>query len=156
MFDIALDISGAFLVSFHSFFFIVFHGTDLYHSVFQITDVLFCLIYSAIDSLYYIFHFSYYILQLCFFVSLGFLTFCEKLLVPSCSVHMLFSWVPGSPLESLLWLLCRLHMSTSLSSSEVLSCSFTWSIFLCHLLLFKLLFVFYVCSRLFMFLTLEK
>ena len=47
-------------------------------------------------------------------------------------------------------------MSTSLSSSEVLSCSFTWSIFLCHLLLFKLLFVFYVCSRLFMFLTLEK
>ena len=37
---------------------------------------------------------------------------------------------------------CRLPISTSLSCSEVLSCSFVWTIFLCCLILFKFLFVF--------------
>ena len=36
----------------------------------------------------------------------------------------------------------RLPISTSLSCSEVLSCSFVWTIFLCCLILFKFLFVF--------------
>ena len=38
------------LSSFHSFFFILFHGSELHHSVFQVTYPFFCLSYSAIDS----------------------------------------------------------------------------------------------------------
>lgn len=48
-------------------------------------------------------------------------------------------------------------MSTSLSySSGVLSCSFVKNIFPCCLILFKFLFIFYVCGRFVMFLFLEK
>lgn len=47
----------------------------------------------------------------------------------------------------------RLPTSTSLSCSyEVLSCSFVSNIFLCHLILSQVLFVFYVCGRLVTFL----
>ena len=54
-------------------------------------------------------------------------------------------------------LLGRLLISTLLSSSSgVLSCSFVWNIFLCHLILPNSLFYFYVLGRSVMFPDLEE
>ena len=52
------------------FLFIIFLllSSDFHHSVFQFTYSCFCLIYSATDSFYCAFHFSYYSLQLHFAV----------------------------------------------------------------------------------------
>ena len=50
------------------FFFILFCGSEFHHSVFQVTSLFFCLSYSAIDSFWCIFHFSYCIVHLCLFV----------------------------------------------------------------------------------------
>ena len=52
---------------FHSFFFLLFQGSDFHHSVFELTYLFFCLIYSAIDFFYCIFSFGYYIVYLCLF-----------------------------------------------------------------------------------------
>ena len=38
------------LSSFHSFFFILFHGSDFHHPILQLTYLFFSLSYSAIDS----------------------------------------------------------------------------------------------------------
>ena len=49
-FNVVPEVSEMVLISFHSFFFILFHSGDFHHSVFQLTYPFFCLIYSAIDS----------------------------------------------------------------------------------------------------------
>ena len=41
-FNIVPEISETVLISFHSFFFMLFHGSDLHHSVFQLTYSFFC------------------------------------------------------------------------------------------------------------------
>ena len=49
-FNVVLEVSQAVFISFHSFFFILFHGSEFHHSVFQVTYLFFCLSYSVIDS----------------------------------------------------------------------------------------------------------
>ena len=75
---------------------------------------------------------------------LYFLTLCLKLLVTAYCAFILFlsSWIiftviTQNPLSG------RLPIVTSLScSSGVLSCSFVWNMFLCHLILLKFLCIF--------------
>ena len=65
VFNVAPEVSQTVLISFHLVFFILFCGNNFHHSLFQLTYLLFCLIYPAIDSFRYIFYFSYCILHLC-------------------------------------------------------------------------------------------
>ena len=48
--DMVLDVSEAFLSSCHSFYFILLFKSYFHHFIFQLTDLFFCLRYSAIDS----------------------------------------------------------------------------------------------------------
>ena len=114
---------------FHSFFFILFQGSDFHHSVFELTYLFFCLIYSAIDSFYCIFSFGYYIAYLCLF----------EYLLDLCTPF--FSQDLGLSLLSLLWIFSgQLPISALLScSSGVLFYPFIWNIFLCCFILSNLL-----------------
>ena len=49
-FNVVPKVSETVLISFHYFFFILFHGSNFHHSIFQLTYPFFCLSYSAVDS----------------------------------------------------------------------------------------------------------
>ena len=49
-FNVVPEVSKAVLISFHSFFFILFHDSEFHHFVLQVTYPFFCLSYSAIES----------------------------------------------------------------------------------------------------------
>ena len=88
----------------------------------------------AVDAFYY---FSGYIRQLCLVLSIFSLlnfSLCSAILLPcSLSIFMIIT------LNSIL---SKSSISTYLSSSRVLYCSFTWNIFLCCLSLPESLFLF--------------
>ena len=49
-FNVVPEVSETVLNSLHSFFFILFCGSEFHHSFFQVTYLFFCLSYSVIDS----------------------------------------------------------------------------------------------------------
>ena len=112
--------------------------------VFQLAGLFFCLMYSAVDSFYYIFLFRYCLLQFC----LLFFIFSNSSLKTSynfllCTSILFLSSLIIFTIITLNSFLGRLPISTSLGcSSVVLSCSFIWNIFLCCFILFKFLFLF--------------
>ena len=73
-------------ISFHSFFFILFCGSEFHHSAFQVTYPFFCLSYSAIDSFQRIL-ISFIVLFI--IVCLPFRS-CRSLLEVSCIFSILF------------------------------------------------------------------
>lgn len=114
--------------------------------VFQLTD-LFCFIQSAFEPFQCTFQFDYYILQLCY-CCLNFLIFYLFVEKIHC-VYPFFSLFQWAYLWSLLWTLFSgilLISVSSMSFSEVLTCSFIWNIFFPILIFPETLYLF-LCIR---------
>ena len=74
VFDMVPQVSETVLNSFHSFYFILLFESYFYHFIFQLTDLIFCFRYSAIDSSR-VFLISVIMVSLCTY-SLILLAFC--------------------------------------------------------------------------------
>ena len=92
VFNVVPEASWTVLISFYSFFFIVFHGSDFHQSVFQLTYSFFCFIYSAIDSFQCIFHSTFYVVHL-FFKSSNSLLNISCIFSVCASILFLRSWI---------------------------------------------------------------
>ena len=121
-------------LKFFLFFFFLFSLGDFHYFIFQFPDLFLGIFSPAVDAFYY---FSGYIRQLCLVLSIFSLlnfSLCSAILLPcSLSIFMIIT------LNSIL---SKSSISTYLSSSRVLYCSFTWNIFLCCLSLPESLFLF--------------
>ena len=124
---ILLKISFSFQNSFFFFFFCSAWG-DFQYFIFQFPDLYLGVFLTCRWCLIVYFYFSCYIRQLCLVLSIFSLlnfSLCSAILLPcSLSIFMIIT------LNSILSKSC---ISTYLSSSGVLYCSFTWNIFLCCL-----------------------
>ena len=96
VFNAAPEVSETVLISFHSFFFILFCGTDFHHSDFQITILL-----SQFIAWFLPFSFKLLYCSFLFVYSLNLLAPCWTFLISSPSVPPFFSWDFGSSLLSL-------------------------------------------------------
>ena len=107
--DVFPEVSETVLISFHPFFFILFHGSDLRHSVFQLTYSSFCLSYSIIDFFQCMFHFNYCIVYPCLYF-----------------IPILLKSLEGSSLltlpKTVLFSLLLLYFYPSLTPSEIIFC----------------------------------
>ena len=119
------------LSSFYSFFFILFHDSDFYYSVFQFTYLFFFLTRLFIPSSVFFISVIVLFTSVCLFFSSS-----KSSLNISCvfsiyaSILFLRSWIAFT-IITLNSFSGRLLISTSLSCfSGVLSCSFIWDIFL--------------------------
>ena len=128
---------------FSFFFFIPFHGSDFHHSVFS------TLIHSSASfSLLLIRSTIFLISVIVFFNSVWLLFIFSDSLLKSfynfslCAFILFLSYWITFTIIILNSFSGRSPISTSLSCSCVLSCSFICNIFLCHLILFTFLFVF--------------
>ena len=106
--------------------------------------MFFCLIYPAVDSFSFQLSYSSTLVVL-FYISDSLLETCNFSL--STSILFLSSWIIFTIITLNSFSKWGFPISTSLScSSWILFCSFTWSMFYCHLILFKFLY-FYICGR---------
>ena len=124
-------------------FFLLFRGSDFYHSVFQLTYLFFCLIYSVIlSSMFFISIIVLFNSVFLFFISSSSLLNISHVLWVCASIIFPWSCIIFT-IITLNSYLCRLPISNSFScSSGVLSCSFIWNIFLCCLILTSVFVVF--------------
>ena len=145
VFSIVSEVSEVVLISFNSFFsfpccYIYFH-----HSTFHLTYHIFCLSYSTVGSLQSAFDLIYCIIDWLFFIcsrSLLNISYILSILVSSLFIcnSILFSrfWLIFS-IIILNYFSGRLPVSSLVWFGGHLSCSFTCWIFLCLLILFRLL-----------------
>ena len=90
-----------FLISLHSFYFILSCGSDVHFSVFQLTHSFFCLSYSALD--FFLVSFSFHLLS----ILLTFCLFVKHFLYPLGLCLHSFFWDFESFLLLLLWILSQ-------------------------------------------------
>ena len=126
------EVSETVLIS-SPLFFILFCGWDIYHSLFQVTYLFFCLCYLIIDSFWWI------LIQL---LSCSTMSVCSLVLQDLCnlssivsicaSILFLKSWVIFS-IIILNYFSDELLIASSFSHScKFLSCSFIWNFIVCH------------------------
>ena len=140
VFNVVTEVSETVLISFHSFFLILLHGSYFLYSIFHLTYPFFCLSYFFIDSFWCI----------CISVIVLFITDClffsssRSLLNISCTfliracIPFLRSWIIFTMI-TLNYFSGRLPISSLfIWSFGFLPCSFLCNIFLCHLILSNL------------------
>ena len=147
-FHIVLEVSEIVLISFNSFFFFPFCFIYFYHSIFYLTNPIFCLCYSTICSFQSVFDLIYCIVHYILTLFISSRSLLNLSYIFSILVSRLF--ICDSILFSRFWIIFTIIILNSLSgrfpisSSFVwfgghLSCSFTCWVFLCLFILFILL-----------------